>query len=1335
MNRYSSPSAPCKLCLVFVLSLLFPLRMLAAPPPPTSTTLTVTPDHPVVVGTAFTLTATVTSQGKPVSPGLVLFCNADAQFCEDFNILGQAQLTQDGTASLNLILPAGSHDVRAEFLATTSFAFSTTALQNLSVLGTFPSMTTFSVAPYVDSYDLTGTVTGYGPVAQSGSVLFADATNPNAPLANGTLGMPSLAFTPAANATVPGSLISAAVADVNGDGNLDQLAFDIPAKSVVVLFGNGDGTFTTGPATTLVATPDKIAVGDFNNDGIPDFAVTNFRTKVAGNVQVFLGKGDGTFAATTAIPIGINTHYISVGDFNNDGNLDIAVSSDSGLSILLGNGQGGFAPALAPLAVKISSPIRVADLNGDGKADLFFISNNGYYQTLILIYLGNGDGTFVAGTSPTANCGSTCTDVIAADFNGDGKPDLAVADVGYNDYYQGGVIILPGNGDLTFGTPVNIGFGFVTALVLGDFNGDGIVDIAANNSYFEVNIFLGKGDGTFTNYGKIGRFTKNPAPVAGDYNNDGLTDLNPPNSAGPVNLAGWQETVTINDVTVGGSLGLHSVIAAYQGDQLHAQSSSAPIDLQGPKSVTSVVLNVSPLPLYPGQKVFLKATVSPSAVGNDQPTGTITFSNGPNPLGKFAVTNGQALSSKAVLPLGQGKNVTLLAFYSGDNKFTSSVSVPVVLTSSGALRTASVTSLHISPDPVVKAGTVLTLNSNVTANGAPVTKGLILFYDHAAGNSQETVVGQAQLTQSGRAWVKLRLAIGLHSIRAVFRGTNAVAGSSAIASANVTGKVSTTTDLSISPPIWSATVTANGPVTPSGDVYLYDGSNKDFVVAKAPLGEAQSTLSLTPARVPIHLDSEQIAVAVGDFNNDGFPDLAVLRPTNVFPGPYALVVLLGDAHGKFTQKFSVDGIKSTSISIADFNGDGIPDLTLNGGQGPVVVMLGVGDGTFYSKLSPIVQYSMTSLVGDFNGDGIPDLLGARTASNTFEILFGKGDGTFVPSTANTHLRYCCNPVLGDFNGDGILDIAFAPGDPSNPILLALGNGDGTFVRKNVPMKGICGNSVTPTTTDFNGDGFTDLLVFDCSSNLVALLGDGGGSFRVARPRLPSVPSSDFFSGATIADMNGDGIPDVVTEWFTFGPQVRMLLGTGDGGFVAGPDLAPPGEVLQTAAGDFNGDGVADLVTAGTFTSQVSEWFGSVARVSQTSPFEATVPGAGIHKVLANYLGTANLENSASKFVSVAATKIFTKTALSVTSNQALPSSVFNLVANVAPADYANYTPTGKVSFYSSGVFLASVAVSGSQASYSATLPVGSYQFSAIYQGDNNFNASPSLQVSCCAANK
>jgi len=203
------------------------------------------------------------------------------------------------------------------------------------------------------------------------------------------------------------------------------------------------------------------------------------------------------------------------------------------LSILLGNGLGGFSPALTPLAVAVASSIRVAELNGDGKADLVFTDGN--YASPVLIYLGNGDDTFSAVTPPVVNNVGNCPDVIVADFNGDGEPDLAVADDGPGGYTLGGVLILPGNGD-----------------------------------------------GTFANDGKIGQFTKTSAVFAGDYNNDGLTDLNiPPNSIGPVTLAGWQEAVTVSDVAIRGSLGMHNILATYQGDALHDESSSAPIELQG----------------------------------------------------------------------------------------------------------------------------------------------------------------------------------------------------------------------------------------------------------------------------------------------------------------------------------------------------------------------------------------------------------------------------------------------------------------------------------------------------------------------------------------------------------------------------------------------------------------------------------------------------------------------------------------------------------------------------------------------------------------------------------
>jgi len=188
-----------------------------------------------------------------------------------------------------------------------------------------------------------------------------------------------------------------------------------------------------------------ITTGDFNNDGNVDFAVVSWG---GSKVFVLLGNGNGTFQTPTSISVVGSPVEIATADFNNDGNLDLAVVDNSGnhVEVLLGNGTGAF-PATSTYSTG-SSPysIAVADLNNDGNLDMV-IGNNGASSVTVL--LGNGAGIFsqptgspfAAGTNPSPSA------LVIGDFNGDGKPDLAVPDSGNN-----AVGILLGNGDGTFGT-------------------------------------------------------------------------------------------------------------------------------------------------------------------------------------------------------------------------------------------------------------------------------------------------------------------------------------------------------------------------------------------------------------------------------------------------------------------------------------------------------------------------------------------------------------------------------------------------------------------------------------------------------------------------------------------------------------------------------------------------------------------------------------------------------------------------------------------------------------------------------------------------------------------
>jgi hypothetical protein len=244
-------------------------------------------------------------------------------------------------------------------------------------------------------------------------------------------------FEPAVSWNLGGnSTLSIAIADVNGDGKNDLLA---PVEAafgfgVALLAGNGDGTFQA-PRITVVGSVglNAIAVADINADGLPDVVIAGYDFDAGGFshgvVGVLLGHGDGTFTPSptqhTGGPAGgFVEGPFAIGDLNHDGTLDVAVANypDGTTGVLLGNGDGSFqSVALHDSGARFAWSETTADVDGDGNLDLL-VSN---FEGTIGVLLGNGDGTFQA-TQTYAVPGDAIS-VVAADLNGDSRPDLVVA--------------------------------------------------------------------------------------------------------------------------------------------------------------------------------------------------------------------------------------------------------------------------------------------------------------------------------------------------------------------------------------------------------------------------------------------------------------------------------------------------------------------------------------------------------------------------------------------------------------------------------------------------------------------------------------------------------------------------------------------------------------------------------------------------------------------------------------------------------------------------------------------------------------------------------------------
>ncbi len=372
-----------------------------------------------------------------------------------------------------------------------------------------------------------------------------------------------------------GDIRAQAFGDFNGDGRLDLAALE-SFNSVTVLPGNGDGTFLAAPTFATDAQPQGLATADFNGDGIPDLVSAN---RGGNSVSILLGTGDGTFQPARNLPAGNQPVRVVTGDFNGDGIPDVLVL-DTGaapnfsgtLSLLLGTGDGSFQaarPIIFNGAAVFPKDLIVADFNGDGKLDVAIsevVATGQRDLDEVDVLLGNGDGTFQAPRSIILPIGADPRGLAVGDINGDGIPDLAIAT-------HFGVTVLLGTGDGTFGRELDIpDANEPQAVAISDLNGDGAADLIVTHSFPDrefLSILLGRGDGTFQAGGDFPTGAFSAAVVVGDVNGDGIPDLvvaNQANSDISVLLGVGDGTFqpTVNYLTGIGPQGL--VVADFNGD-------------------------------------------------------------------------------------------------------------------------------------------------------------------------------------------------------------------------------------------------------------------------------------------------------------------------------------------------------------------------------------------------------------------------------------------------------------------------------------------------------------------------------------------------------------------------------------------------------------------------------------------------------------------------------------------------------------------------------------------------------------------------------------------------
>ncbi|ELS03307.1 putative calcium-binding protein,FG-GAP repeat protein [Xenococcus sp. PCC 7305] len=988
----------------------------------------------------------------------------------------------------------------------------------------------------------------------------------------------------------------ATTADLNSDGIADQVV--ITDNTVSIAIGQNDGTFANTFNYAVGRFPQEVTIADFDNNGSLDIAVAN--SFFDEDVSLLLGNGDGTFVGAQTFPIistdqRIDLDFLVTADFNNDGIVDVATQNPSFnffsgeffpgfASVLIGNGDGTFAEPVQFPVENSESVITVGDFNNDGNVDLA-TGDNGLESGKISVLFGNGDGTFATPIDTTINSSLYPSGLTTADFNGDGFDDLVFAD--YSGYFYDPIYfptgngsssgfsnrdrvgILLSNGDGTFAEPQNL-----KVLVgpkdptIGDFNGDGVLDIAVGNYALPygsivpstVSILLGNGDGSFADSVEYDVGERPNEIAIGDFNGDGVSDLAVANvgsnfisvlegnNDGTFNAAknipiseepyGGAYNVSVEDIDgdgindlVVGTTSSEVVVLQGEGNSNFSLSQTANTGAFLSSTFTTADLDNDGNPDVLGIRDRDLVVLNNDGNGNLEATKTIEVPGYDSYSLASGDFNGDGIADFAVADGG----VSIL-ISNGDGSFTDSVVDDIT-------NTREIATTDINRDGVLD---LVVTNDNVTTllgNGDgsfanPVTYEV----------DTPSVVAVEDLNQDG--------------IVDIVTGTTV--GSQQDAVSVLLGKA--------------------------------DGTFEDAV--------NYNTSFLYESR--FEPNTPPLEIKLEDFDGDGLVDIATgnISSSNV-------VVLAGNGDGTFVDTPAIDDESDNFSLLVDLNNDGNLDLLGNRLQ-----RLGNGDGTFgevseFSEYS-YRQYNVTS--ADFNGDGVDDLVvnnsrlvfgyGFRIEDN-ISVLLNDGTGTFDVQVSLTSSNENSVVKKGDFNGDGFVDLAisndlFTSGFndyyyrelDSSRVSVLLSNNNGTFSDA-INTEITINNSIL-AATDLDNNGIDDIITKEALQ-----FGNGDGTFANPIPLdatlAEAIESSDSYSSSVIIpeDFNGDGNIDLATAVISYeNNKVSIVLGNGDGTFEPGGELISGFDITDIDVSDYDGDGIADIAAANSIENSVSVFAGN-----------------------------------------------------------------------------------------------------------------------------------------------
>ena len=1161
--------------------------------------------------------------------------------------------------------------------------------------------------------------------------------------------------------------------DFNGDGKTDLAVSNPQGQTITILLGNGDGSFSVLSATSPTgAYPASIVAADFNGDGKLDLAVVNmcgsnplqcYPTAAPQGpflLTILLGNGDGTFTATPTPPtVGNEPAYMTAGDFNNDGLIDLAVTNmgDNTVTILMGNGDGTFTPTFSsPGTGREPQGIVTADFNGDGALDLAVV--NQIDGTVSILVNQNCAGTSAlnctfATPKPATKVGNGPIALAAADINGDGLLDLVVANSGDNTI---SVLLGNGAGVFTAVTPKNPQYfttpAYPNSLALADVNGDGRVDAVtlAGGGYSLMlqspvaALSLTASNAPVLPYGQQVYLTATvSSPLAFPFLPTGTVSFMDGTTSLATVAIDYSGHAVYQSSTL--SAGTHQITAVYNGDFNYASSSSASLTQTILQSQSFTVLTSSANPSGTGQAITLIATIQlPSYLSA---TGTVTFqdlSTSAN-LGTATVSNNSAQIAVSNLAIGTH---SIQASYSGDTNFTASTArfSQTVNQATTALSLGSSLSSSSYSQAVTLTATVQPSYTGGSATGT------VSFYDNGTLWQTAPVLNNvAQITVTG-------FAIGTHSLTASYAGDSNFAGSSAPAVSLTVSQAATSITLvsNANPSVYGQSVTYTATVglpfngsTPSGAITFYDGTT---VLWSGYLSKGSAQATVSSATVGSH----PITAQYGGTSNFTASTSPVLTQT-VNQAPTTLTVSSSTNPSSFGQSVTLYATVQTSYNLIS-NG-GTVTFSDNGTQlGTATIQ---GSGT--------VSITTTSIA-----------VGARTITATYSgdsnLLASSGSLTQTVNPAATATTIASSSYTPAFGQSITLTATVRPTFGNTP------TGTITFMDRTTSLGTVSVSNNTASFSISTLSAGTHYISAQYSGDIDSAASTSAQSLvTVSPPPTTTVltssanPSSynqpvtitatiqftstgsptgtvSFYDGSTSIGSGtvANSAAQLTISGFQLGTHVITATYSGDSNFAGGTSAAVsqvvnaapttttvtsldnPGTVgynvrfMVGTTATFGG-GPAGSVTLYDGTTVVG--VGTLPGTVNNNSVEIVVSGltAGSHSMTAKYSGSTYYATSTSSPLSEVMNLPATTTTLSAGTNPAAFGQTVALVATVQPP--GSGSATGTVTFLDGASTLGTITVSNNLAQLNvSSLGVGSHTLTAKYSGDANFAGSTSSAV-------